>query len=228
MLSGVMNCKAIIRDLKGLGSQVNVEGMGRYGINVANALGVSVTALRRIAKRIGKDHRLALQLWETGIHEARILAVLIDQPDRVTRRQANAWVRQLDSWDVCDLLCLHLLDRTPFAWDKAVMWAERKATFVRRAGFSMMACLAVHDKTASDADFRSLLPIIERHAGDERNFVRKAVSWALRQIGKRSRRLNRAAVAAAKRIRKQDTRSAKWIAADALRELTSETTLGRL
>ena len=223
-----MECEQIIRELKSRADPANVSGMARYGINTAAALGVSMPALRRLGKRIGPDHDLAVRLWDSGIHEARILAALVGEPRRVTRRQMDVWVRELDSWDICDQLCNILLRRTPHAWAKAVQWSGRKAEFVKRAGFTLMACLAVHDKAAGDERFLALLPLIVEEATDERNFVKKAVNWALRQIGKRSRLLNVVAVATAREIRKLDSKAARWIAADALRELTSEKTLKRL
>jgi 3-methyladenine DNA glycosylase AlkD len=202
--------------------------MARYGINPENTLGVSIPSLRAMAKRIGTDHALALDLWASGIHEARVLAGLVDDPALVTAAQLERWAKDFDSWDVCDGVCSNLFDRTPYAWDKAVAWSARSREFVKRAGFVLMAALAVHDKTAPDERFKNFLPLIEREAVDERNFVKKAVNWALRQIGKRNRALNRDAIAAAKRIRKVDSRSARWIAADALRELESDAVRQRL
>jgi 3-methyladenine DNA glycosylase AlkD len=181
-----------------------------------------------MAKRIGRDHALARELWASGIHEARVLAGLVDDPAAVTAAQLERWAKDFDSWDVCDGVCSNLFDRTPYAWDKAVAWSARSREFVKRAGFVLMAALAVHDKTAPDERFKNFLPLIEREAVDERNFVKKAVNWALRQIGKRNRALNRDAIAAAKRIRKVDSRSARWIAADALRELESDAVRQRL
>ena len=223
-----MDCEQIIQELKSRADPANVAGMARFGINTAAALGVAMPALRQLGRRIGPDHDLAVRLWDSGIHEARILAALVGEPDRVTRRQMDAWVRELDSWDICDQLCNILLRRTPHAWPKAVQWSGRKAEFVKRAGFTLMACLAVHDKTAGDERFLGLLPLIVEEATDERNYVKKAVNWALRQIGKRSRLLNVVAVAMAKDIRKLDSKAARWIAADAIRELTSEKTQQRL
>jgi 3-methyladenine DNA glycosylase AlkD len=218
----------LVRLLRGLEDPAARAGMARFGINPAGTLGVSVTTLRAIARRTVKNHRLALDLWETGIHEARILASLVDEPGRVSARQMETWAKDFDSWDVVDQVCSNLFDGTPFAVAKVAEWTGREAEFVKRAGFVLMACLVVHDKAAPDSLFLGFLPLIEREAGDDRNFVRKAVNWALRQIGKRNMKLHRAAVAAARRMRKTNSRSARWIAADALRELESEPVRARL
>lgn len=218
----------VLKKLKRLGRCSSLEGMKRFGIRTDRALGVSVPDLRKLAKAVGKDHRLAAELWKTRIHEARLLAAFIDDPAMVTERQMENWVRGFDSWDVCDLVCSDLFDRTPFAWRKAVEWSKREAEYVKRAGFVLMAALAVHDKAATDSAFREFFPIIRREAGDDRNFVKKAVNWALRNIGKRNRALNRAAIREAERIRRLDARAARWIAADALRELRSESVQRRL
>ncbi len=194
--------------------------MARFGINPKNTLGVSIPTLRKIAKQAGKDHRLALELWNSGIHEARILAAMVDDPARVTAAQIEQWVTDFDSWDVCDQVCMNLFEKLPGADRQAIAWSKRKEEFVKRAGFALMACLAWHDKTMSDAAFVRLMPAIQRGATDDRNFVRKAVNWALRNIGKRNRALNRAAIATARKIQTLDSKSAKWIATDALRELT--------
>jgi 3-methyladenine DNA glycosylase AlkD len=193
--------------------------MARFGIRPAHPLGISVTTLRRIARGLGRDHSLALSLWESGLHEARLLATMIDEPSLVTRAQMDRWARSFDSWDLCDQACMNLFDRTPFAWVMALRWSTRRAEFVKRAGFALMASLAVHDKEAADSAFEPFFVAIEREAGDDRNFVRKAVSWALRQIGKRNPELRRRAVEVAERVRSQGSRSARWIASDALREL---------
>jgi 3-methyladenine DNA glycosylase AlkD len=202
--------------------------MARYGISRVNTLGVSAPDLWGLARRIGRDHELALALWDSGIHEARKLAALIDDPRLVTSGQMERWVEDLDSWDVCDAVCSVLFDKTPHAWTKAAAWTRRRGEFVRRAGFVLMAALAVHDKEAPDGRFLALLPLIERGATDERNFAKKAANWALRQIGKRNLQLNRAAVARARRIRQLESPAARWVAADALRELTSPATTARL
>jgi 3-methyladenine DNA glycosylase AlkD len=233
--------EAILAELRPLGSERDRAGMARYGINVENAFGVSIYELRRVAKRLGTDHALALALWETGNHEARLLACFVDDPAAVTDVQLERWARDFDSWDVCDQATTSLFDLTPHAWRKAVEWAEREEEWVRRGAFALMAGLAVHDRAASDAAFRRLLPLVERVAWDDRNFVRKAVSWALRNVGKRNAALNAAAIACAERLRAAANRraggerggdpaarSARWVAADALRELTSPKTRARL
>ncbi len=216
-----MTAREILKQLKLLRNPRNIAGMARFGINSRNTLGVSIPTLRGIARQAGKDHRLAQELWTSGIHEARILAAMVDVPEQVTEAQMERWVRNFDSWDVCDQVCSNLFDQTPFAHRKAAQWSRRDEEFVKRAGFVLMAALAVHDKQASDAAFRKFLPLIRRAATDERNFVKKAVNWALRQIGKRNAALNRAAIATAREIQQIDSRAARWIAADALRELTS-------
>ncbi|HNS20057.1 MAG TPA: DNA alkylation repair protein [Sedimentisphaerales bacterium] len=214
--------------LRSLGDPRNVEGMARYGIRVTKAFGVSAPNLRALAKEIGRDHALAAELWRTGIHDARCLAALIDDPVQVTVQQMERWVKDFDSWAVCDCACGCLFDKTPHAWDKAIEWTERQEEYVKRAGFVLMATLAVHDKKTPDERFEAFLPLIAQHATDERNFVKKAVNWALRQIGKRSRRLNSLAVQTAERIRRIDSKSARWIASDALRELTNDKVRQRL
>jgi 3-methyladenine DNA glycosylase AlkD len=213
-----MRAEEILSQLKLLSNPANVAGMSKFGINPQNTLGVSIPNLRRIAKQAGRDHRLARDLWKSGIHEARILAAFVDDPARVTQAQMESWVKDFDSWDVCDQVCCNLFDQTPFAQRQALAWARRDEEFVRRAGFVLMAALAWHDKSAKDAVFLKFLPVIQHYATDERNFVKKAVNWALRQIGKRNPALNRAAIATAKEIQKIESRSARWIAADALRE----------
>ncbi len=202
--------------------------MARYGIATDRALGVTVTQLREVARKLGRDHELAGALWRTGIHEARILATLVDDPARVTEKQMESWVRVVDSWDLCDGMCGNLFDRTPFALDKAAEWSAREPEFTKRAGFALMAWTAVHRKDLGDEQLERFLPMIQAQAADDRTYVRKAVNWALRQIGKRSPRLHRRAVATARRIAKIDARSARWIASDALRELESEAVQERL
>jgi 3-methyladenine DNA glycosylase AlkD len=192
----------------------------RFGITARQAYGWSVPALRELAREAGRDHTLAQQLWATGILDARILAALVDEPERVTPRQMERWARDFDSWAVCDACCMHLFDRTPYAHVKVRAWSGRKEEFVKRAAFALMAALAVHEQDGDDA-FRAFLPLCEREAGDARNYVKKAVNWALRQIGKRNAGLRAAAIASAERIAAQDSPSARWIAADALRELKS-------
>lgn len=220
--------QAILNELLPLSSEANRAGMVRFGIQVDHALGIPMPVLRSYAKAYRKQHALALALWQTGVHEARILATLVDDPAAVTEAQMEAWVLQFDSWDVCDQCCSNLFDKTPWAFDKALEWSAREETYVKRAGFVLMATLAVHRKKAGDEQFRPFFPIIEREAWDARNFVKKAVNWALRQIGKRNRTLHAEATALARRIGQQHHPSARWIAADALRELGREDILARL
>jgi len=217
-----MQYKKILKKLKSLSNPKAVAGMVRFGINSKNTYGVSVPNLRDIAKKIGVNHKLAQQLWLSGIHEARILASMIDDPKKVTKKQMEKWIKDFDSWDVCDQCCMNLFDRTEFAYQKAVEWSKKKEEFVKRAGFAMMAVLAFHDKKAKDKQFEKFFPIIKRESTDNRNFVKKAVNWALRQIGKRNLNLNKKAIKIAKQIKKIDSKTAKWIASDALRELTSK------
>jgi 3-methyladenine DNA glycosylase AlkD len=205
-----------------------LDGMARFGIRGEGRLGVRVPDMRQIAKGAGKDHRLALALWDTGIPEARIVAAMVDLPGEVTGEQMDAWVKDLDSWDVCDQVCMNLFDKTPLAWIKIWEWAEREEEFVKRAAFATIACLAWHDKKAPDQAFIQLIPVIRCGATDERNYVKKAVSWALRHIGKRNPTLHRVALEAAQALRQSESRSARWIGSDAIRDLSSETTRKRL
>ena len=216
------NFEEILIKLKSLSNPKAVAGMARFGINPKDTFGVSIPVLRKMAKQIGKNHLLAQKLWTSGIHEARILAGMIDPPEEVTEKQMEKWVKDFDSWDVCDQVCSNLFDKTKFAHKKAIEWSKRREEFVKRAGFVLMAALAVHDKETGDKEFLKFLPIIKREATDDRNFVKKAVNWALRQIGKRNSALNKIAIQTAKEIQKIDSKSAKWIASDAIRELTSE------
>jgi 3-methyladenine DNA glycosylase AlkD len=199
-----------------------LEGMARYGIVAENRLGVSMPELRALGKEIGRDHELALSLWESGLEEARILASIVDDPEEVTEEQMERWIRGVSSWDVCDQVCMNLFDKTRLAPQKVAEWARREEEFVKRAAFSLLACLAWHDKGAPDSLFLGFLPLIRAGASDERNFVKKAVSWALRNIGKRNLKLNGAALNTAREIQKLESRPARWIAANAIRELESE------
>jgi 3-methyladenine DNA glycosylase AlkD len=210
------------------GTRRNVQGMARYGITSARAFGVSMATMQPLVKRIGRDHALAAELWESGWHEARGLAALVDEPERVTRRQMNAWAADFDNWAVCDAACYHLFDRTPFAREKARQWSSASREFVRRGAFALMAGLAVHDKAAPDARFLAFLPLIEKAAEDERNFVKKAVNWALRQIGKRNLALNAAALVVAGRLAESDWPSCRFVGKDALRELASPAVRARV
>jgi 3-methyladenine DNA glycosylase AlkD len=199
-----------------------------FGVNVRKAHGISTPLLHALAKRIGKDHRLAQEIWKTGIHEARILATLIGESGKVTAAEMDRWARDFDSWDVVDAACCYLYAPAKPAWIKAAGWSRRREEFVKRASFSLVAYLSYKDKAAPDARFTQFLRVIEREAHDERGFVRKAVNWALRNIGKRNKRLNRAAIHSAERIRRQGSHAARWIAADALRELKSAAVRARL
>jgi len=209
----------ILSQLREFSTPEGKSGMQRFGIDTTHAFGVSIPVLRGIAKKIKKDHALALALWGTGMHEARILASMIDDPTEVTVAQINAWVKDFNSWDLCDQVCGNLFDRTPFAVTKAKEFSRRTGEFIKRAGFVLMAEYAVHCKAAEDGVFLSFLPLIEKEAYDERNFVKKAVNWALRQIGKRNPRLCDEAIRTANRILKQDSKAARWVAQNALQEL---------
>ncbi len=221
-------CARALNELRALGEQRNVEGMAHFGIRAKIVYGVAKPKMDVLARRIGKDHQLALELWASSVHDARILAGMIDLPEEVSAEQMDRWVRDFDNWDVCDGTCCHLFVFAVPAWKKALAWTRSKEEFIKRAGFALIAYLAYRDRQATDARFLRVLPVIEREAFDERNFVRKAVNWALRNIGKRNLRLNRQAICAAERIRRQGKRSARWIAADALRELKSAAVQARL
>ena len=206
-------------ELERCGSRRNVAGMARFGIRPKKVFGVSKPMLDEIARAIGKNHELGIRLWDTGNHDGRLLGMLISESKRVTGKQMESWVKAFDNWDVCDGTCCHLFAGAEPAWEKALQWTRRKNEFEKRAGFAMVAYLAVHDKAAEDKRFAPCL---------NRNFVRKAVNWALRNIGKRNRRLNREAIACAERIRKNGVGASRWIAGDALRELQSEAVQKRL
>ena len=223
-----MQYDEILERLKSLSNPEAVLGMTRFGINPENAYGISIPNLRKMAKEIGRAHVLAEQLWSSGIHEVRILACMIDDPNMVTEAQLERWVKGFDSWDVCDQCCSNLFDKTEFAYRKAIEWSERGEEFVKRAGFVLMAALSVHDKKADAGRFEQFFPIIKREATDGRNFVKKGVNWALRQIGKRNRTLNKIAIEVANEIRQIDSKAARWISDDALRELTSDKVQRRL
>jgi len=218
----------VLRELKLLANPRVREKMAYFGVRVRKALGISTPRLHALARRIGKNQQLAEQLWRSGVHEARILAALVGEADKITPRQMERWSRDFNAWDVVDASCCYLYAAAAPAWQKAESWSRRPEEFVKRAAFSLVAYLSYKDKQASDARFERFLRVIEREARDERNFVRKAVNWALRNIGKRNLRLNRAAIRAAERIRRQASRSARWIAADALRELRSGAVQARL
>jgi len=208
----------LVREMRLLANPAAIEGMARFGIVSSSIFGVDTPTIRAIARRIEKDQSLAEELWTTGVHEARVLASLIADPTAISRSTMDKWTRDFDNWGVCDACCCCLFDRTPYVWQKIPKWAANKREFVRRAAFSTLAGAAVHLKTAPDRRFLDGLALIEQYAFDDRNFVRKAANWALRNIGKRNATLLPAAIACAERIREQGTRSARWIAADALRE----------
>jgi 3-methyladenine DNA glycosylase AlkD len=202
--------------------------MARYGIHSPRAFGVSMATMTPLVRRVGKDHALAASLWKSGWHEARVLAAFIDDPSQVTRLQMNAWARDFDNWAVCDSTCFHLFDRTPLAWEKASQWAASPHEFVKRAAFALMASLAAHDRSASDEPFLAFLPLIEREAVDDRNFVKKAVNWALRQIGKRNSTLHDAARETAARLSRSKNAACRWVGKDALREFAKPAVRARL
>lgn len=218
----------VMQELGGLADPRHREKMAYFGIYAPDAFGIRLPHLRALAKKIGRNHSLALKLWDTGNHEARIVAAMIDDPRAVTSAQMESWARDFYSWDIVDGCCCCVFAFAGPAWRKAVEWSGRKQEFVKRAGFSLMAYLAYKDKSAPDSKFLPLLGVIRREADDDRNFVKKAVNWALRNIGKRNVRLNRAAIRAARELRGMRSRSARWIASDALRELESEAVQRRL
>jgi len=223
-----MHIDEVIARLHGLSDPEAAAGMARYRINPEHLLGISIPKLRGLAKELGQDHDLAAELWGSGLHEARVLAGMVDDPRLVDEAQLERWTYAFDSWDVCDGAVMNLFENTSFAWSKAVEWSAAEPEFVKRAGFVLMARLAVSDKRAPDESFTPFFPIIKRESTDERNFVKKAVNWALRQIGKRNLALHAAALTTAREIAELDSRSARWIAKDALRELTSEAVLDRI
>jgi 3-methyladenine DNA glycosylase AlkD len=223
-----LSAEAIISEMRRKADPAAVEGMARFGISSKNTLGLSIPTVRGMARKIGIDHQTAQSLWRSGIHEARILAAFVDDPSKVTEEQMERWVSEFDSWDVCDQVCSGLFDKTSFAHGKALEWSRREEEFVKRAGYVLMAALAVHDKEAPDSEFLKFFGQIEKGSTDQRNFVKKAVNWALRQIGKRNLKLNRAALELAERISKMDSPSSTWVASDAIRELKSGAVQKRL
>lgn len=214
-----MTVKEIIAELKKHGNEYNRQGMKRFGINVDKAFGVNVPVMRKLAMKIGKNHELALKLWESGYHEARHIATMIADPKLTNKTLLNNWARDFNSWDIVDGTCSNLIRKTDYAYDLIPGWVKSKKEFVRRAAFSLIAYLSVHDKKRSDEEFLQFFPLIKQYSTDERNFVKKAVNWSLRQIGKRSSFLKEHAIKLAEEIRMIDSKSAKWIASDALREL---------
>lgn len=222
-----MQYDEVIARLQAEANPANVAGMARYGISTANTLGISIYTLRKLARKIKNDHELALQLWDSGIHEARILAGFIDEPEKVTEEQLERWVRDFDSWDIVDQVS-ELISRTPHVIKKIHEWSGSEVEFVKRTAFSLIAEISWHDKKMADDEFDQFFALIKKAATDERNYVKKAVNWALRNIGKRNLVLNRGAIEIAREIQKMDSKAARWIAADALRELTGETAQKRL
>jgi 3-methyladenine DNA glycosylase AlkD len=227
-----MTADEVLKRLASLGRPEIVEGMSRFGITTPKSFGVSTPVLKQFAREVKKQaddrHLLALELWKTGNYDARAVAFLIDDPKKVTLQQMDSWAADFDNWATVDGTCSYLFCRTPYAYDKVLEWSERDEEFVKRAAFSLIAYLAVHDRKAADEKLAAFLPVIEKHSDDDRNFVRKAVNWALRQIGKRNLALNKLAIETAERIKLQNTKPARWIASDALRELTSEAVIERL
>ncbi|MFA6423155.1 MAG: DNA alkylation repair protein [Patescibacteria group bacterium] len=221
-----MKKEDIITKIKSLKNEKNIAGMARFGINTKNTYGVSMPILRQMAKEIKKsttnNHELAMELWNSEIHEARMIAAFIEDPKNVTENQMDEWVNSFNSWDICDSVCGSLFDKTPFAYKKIKEYILSEKEYTRRAGFVMVAWLAVHNKKAEDKVYTSFFPLIEKYSTDERNFVKKAVNWALRQIGKRNKKLNIEAIELAKKIQPKENKAAKWIAANALNELKNK------
>jgi len=217
-MTQAMSRDEVLDWLRKRGTQRTVDGMARYGLVAKRAFGVPMRALLSLSKRLGKDQALSLGLWKSGWYEARLLAALVGDPQRVTRRQMNAWAASFENWGDCDTACFKLFDQTSFAWEKARQWAASPREFVKRGAFAMMACLALHDKAATDKQFLALLPLIEKGARDERNFVSKGVNWALRAIGRRNRALHAAAVEVARRLALLEEAAPRWVGKDALRE----------
>lgn len=218
----------VLAELQARANLDQLDGMARYGMSVEKRLGVKVPDLRTLARQIGRDHSLALALWQSGIDDARILASMVDEPAKVNEAQMDAWVQDFNSWDVCDQVCMNLFEKSPLAWQKVHDWAQRDEEFVKRGAYALMACLAWHDKQARDEQFVELLPVIRAGATDERNYVKKAVSWALRNMGKRNPALHAVAMQAAAELGQLDSKAARWIARDVARDLSSESTQNRL
>jgi 3-methyladenine DNA glycosylase AlkD len=218
----------VIATLKRLATKKTRDGMARYGIPSDNALGVTMGDMQKLAKRLGRSHELALELWKSGVYEARMLASLVDEPEHVTPAQMDRWCKDFDSWAICDTVCFKLFDQSPHAFSRVAKWARSNAEFEKRGAFALLACLALHDRTAGDEFFARCLPLIERASTDERNFVKKGVSWALRGIGRRSFALNQVSVALARRLADSQDAAPRWIGKDALRELTRASIVQRL
>lgn len=220
--SATHDVDSVVASLKRLGTKRTRDGMARYAIPSDNAFGVTVGEIRQLGKRLGHNHELALGLWQTGFYEARMLAAFVDDPESVTPAQMDRWCKDFDNWAICDTVCFHLFDKTPHAFRKVAHWADRRKEFEKRAAFALLASLGVHDKKTSDDEFARCLPLIERASTDERNFVKKGVSWALRVVGRRSPDLNEAAVKLCGKLTKSENAAARWIGRDALKELTSK------
>ena len=223
-----MKYDEIIRELEALSNPQDVEGMARFGINPQKTYAIRIPELRKIAKKAGKNHKLAARLWEAGYRETRILACMIEDPKQVTSDQMDLWATEFDYWEICDQCCMKLFRLTPFAYQKVFQWSKAEEEFKKRAAFALIAVLAVHDKSAPDEKFEQFFPLIIKESTDGRNYVKKAVNWALRHIGKKNMALNRKVIVVASEIKKIDSKSAKWIASDALRELESEKVQERL
>jgi 3-methyladenine DNA glycosylase AlkD len=202
--------------------------VARCGVRARRVFGVSMAAMKKLAARFGASHELAAGLWATGWHEARILAAFVEEPERVTPAQMDRWCRDFDNWAICDTVCFHLFDRTPHAFRKVAQWSRRREEFVKRAAFALLASVALHDKSAADERFLRCLPLVERAATDDRNFVRKGVSWGLRGVGRRSFELHAAAVEVARRLSASPESAARWVGKDALRDLARPTVIRRL
>lgn len=223
-----MDYDEIIQELEAQSNPQDVEGMARFGINPQKTYAVRIPELKKIAKKVGKNHQLAAQLWEAGYRETRILACMIEDPKQVTSEQMDVWATEFDYWEICDQCCMKLFRMTPFAYQKVFEWSESEEEFKKRAAFALIAVLAVHDKKAPDEKFEQLFPLIIKESTDNRLYVKKAVNWALRHIGKKNIILNRKAINVASEIQKIDSKSAKWIASDALREIKSAKVQERL
>jgi 3-methyladenine DNA glycosylase AlkD len=223
-----MNANAVLAELEAMGTQQVRDSFPRYGITAPQAYGVSIANIQKLAKRLGRSHELAEALWETGWYEARLLTSFIDEPERVTAAQMDRWCRDFDNWGICDTLCFHLFDRTPHAWKKVAQWSNKREEFVKRASFALLASLAGHDKKAGNEQFLETLPLIERAAADDRNFVKKGVNWALRRVGRRNAVLHEASVALSRRLVASPDAAARWVGRDALKELTSAAVIKRL
>ena len=218
----------MLAELEAMSTKRDRENLKRFGITANKAFGVSMVNMQKLAKQLGRNHELAAALWKTGWYEARMLTSFVDEPARVTSAQMDRWCRDFDNWGICDTICFHLFDRTPHAWSKVNRWHDERGEFVRRAAFALLASLALHDKQTGDEPFVEALALVERAATDDRNFVKKGVSWALRLIGRRNRFLNTQAVRVSRRLAASPAAAARWIGRGALKELTSPMVMRRL